>query len=770
MRLVTIAAAIPLLLVATAPRRTTAPVPSGVTTPPASQSSAINGVASPPAADEFVGPFASWSNLREHYGAAGDGTADDTTAIQAALDHLGPENASPVLFLPAGTYRITRPLSLNFPIGVGVVGEDPERTRIVWDGAVGGTMLVVRGVAYSRINRITFDGRGKASVAVEQTWDNTHGNFDTGNEYADDRFVDVEYGIRGGFEGYGFAETSVVRARFIRNTKAGIALGNFNALDLWVWYSLFEDCGVGVTNDPGAGNYRVYDSVFRRSKVADLQMQNTGGFTARGNYSVGSKAFWMSGSPINHPATIDIQDNTIIDPQSALVVRMGNQGPALIMDNAVRSLPNTGGPIISWSTLFGSDVVSIGNTFTVANAVSANGRLVSLDDRIVTRNRIDAMEPLLPGAPPRRQRRLYDVPAGAGVDAIQRLIDLAHAEGSERPIVHLPYGQYSIDRTIAVPAGGVQLAGDGIRTLMRWTGAGRGPVVSLAAPSRTTLRELQIDGNTSADGLVAAGIDQRGARVYAEGVQLRSGHVSNLLVENAGRAQIQLVDFGHAYSAQGTSIRLIGGPSSSTADAGRTVIHSGASSGNRLSYDVSDGAVLVARDLWYEGPAEGGFVRVRSNGSVALQGNRVSTPRGWTPPAFTVDRDARRFTLLTTLFDDRLVVGGGRGRVDVLGLSNLREDGSEPALTIDGDPSLAKVVMLNARQRSKAGGLIPRGTVPLADAGAMDAAFVRAMLVDLRSVPEPSLETVPAGATDLRLFRVWITGGANNLLLSGALR
>src|SRR4029077_708724 len=109
-------------------------------------------------------------------------------------------------------------------------------------------------------------------------------NFDTGNEYSDHSFVDVEYGIHGGFKDHGFAETSIVRSHFLRNSKAGVALGNFNALDIWIWYSTFEDCAVGVTNEPGAGNFRVYGSVFRRSTVSDLFMKNTGAFSKRGNY------------------------------------------------------------------------------------------------------------------------------------------------------------------------------------------------------------------------------------------------------------------------------------------------------------------------------------------------------------------------------------------------------------------------------------------------------------------------------------------------------
>ena len=74
---------------------------------------------------------------------------------------------------------------------------------------------------------------------AEQSWDHEKPHFDTGNEYSDDFFVDVDYGIHDGFMGGGFAESSIRRSRFLRNTKAGVALGNFNALDIWIWDSLF---------------------------------------------------------------------------------------------------------------------------------------------------------------------------------------------------------------------------------------------------------------------------------------------------------------------------------------------------------------------------------------------------------------------------------------------------------------------------------------------------------------------------------------------------
>src|SRR5438034_9004527 len=307
--------------------------------------------------------------------------ADDTVAIEHGLDELGKPGHSPVLFLPHGAYRITNTLVLASSINVSIVGEDPATTTIIWDGEAGGTMIWLNGIAYSRFVRLTFDGKRRASVAVEQSWDMRQPHFDTGNEYSYDDFVDVEYGIHGGFKGGGFAETSIRRSRFLRNSKAGVALGNFNALDIWIWYSLFEDCGTGVTNTPGAGNYHVYNSVFRRSVSADLAMGNTSGFSARGNYSTGSKAFF-TGESTNNPATIDIEGNTIVDPIDDAAIRLGNQGPGLITDNVVRSRALAIGPVVIWRSFIDADVTSLGNTFTVRNTLNGNGRMTSLDDQV----------------------------------------------------------------------------------------------------------------------------------------------------------------------------------------------------------------------------------------------------------------------------------------------------------------------------------------------------------------------------------------------------
>ena len=53
--------------------------------------------------EEFVGPFPSWKNVRD-FGAKGDGTTDDSNAIQAALTDLKTvmTNSYSVLYFPAG--------------------------------------------------------------------------------------------------------------------------------------------------------------------------------------------------------------------------------------------------------------------------------------------------------------------------------------------------------------------------------------------------------------------------------------------------------------------------------------------------------------------------------------------------------------------------------------------------------------------------------------------------------------------------------------------
>ncbi|MGA2140041.1 MAG: glycosyl hydrolase family 28-related protein, partial [Verrucomicrobiia bacterium] len=166
-------------------------------------------------ADEFNGPFASWADLKANYGAVGNGMADDTSALQSALNDLGKSGHAAVLYIPAGTYRITSTVTLQSQQYVSIIGADPNTTTLKWGGSSGGVLLHIDGVAYSRFDRLTFAGSGTAGVLVDQSLTGySQGQyFDSGNEYADDVFQDATYGIRGGNNNLGAAESSVLRCQ-----------------------------------------------------------------------------------------------------------------------------------------------------------------------------------------------------------------------------------------------------------------------------------------------------------------------------------------------------------------------------------------------------------------------------------------------------------------------------------------------------------------------------------------------------------------------------
>lgn len=68
------------------------------------------------------------------YGAVGDGVADDTAALQSAID------ASSAVFFPAGNYKITSALTLN--VGNHLFGEDYQASRITVVGAIAGVTAI----------------------------------------------------------------------------------------------------------------------------------------------------------------------------------------------------------------------------------------------------------------------------------------------------------------------------------------------------------------------------------------------------------------------------------------------------------------------------------------------------------------------------------------------------------------------------------------------------------------------------------------------------
>jgi len=700
--------------------------------------------------EEFLGPFPGWADLKRDYGAAGDGKTDDTAAWQKALDDLrGERRARSVLYVPAGTYRITQTLRMprerhNEGLGSGIWGEDPEKTVLRWDGAPDGVMLLYN-PWYARLGRLTFDGAGRAKTAIQ------FGTaFVTANEISDLLVRDVAFGIEAG-QRDGIAETTVIRCRFQRCSKAAISIQNWNSLDWFVWHSLFEDCAIGVTNQFLAGNFHVYESVFRNSGVADVTIGNTMYFSLRRNWSIGSKAFFVAGG-IGAGCPTTIEGNTILGCRE-VPIQVGNLGPLVLLDNRIAS--EKGGTLVRLAGH--TAALSVGNTFAVAagRPVAAGARYLSIDDRL---------GPLPPAKPPafafapRGRGPVIEVRPGAGAPELQEAILKAASLRGRRPVLHLPAGDYRLGRTVYIPPGcDVQIAGDGKQnaTSLGWSGSGAGPVFWIAGNSRATLRDLSVQAGKQADAIVVGGDPPEGRAVLRQ--VWAGGSDVCFLFDRLARSNVFLQDCGHAGSRIGMKAVGAGadGKGNGPRKAGLAVLYSGATSNNEYSYEVERGGWLLARDVWYESGSHTKFMRCADGGTFVLHNAQVAHPRGEEPPPILVENFRGRLCFVGTNFS---AVGRGADRPHVV----VRGEGRETRLLLLGTHGHGEYLKVEA-PAARAARLLAiqyegAGAKPIADAGAADPAFLLDLLAPTRNVRIPFSDPLPPGAGDVRFYRMCVGG------------
>src|SRR5262249_26730067 len=125
----------------------------------------------------------------------------------------------------------------------------------------------------------------------------------------------------------------------------------------------------------GAGAFEVSNSVFRYSGQDDISIGNVASpYAIRNNYSIGSKQFIITAGT-ETAAPLTISGNTILDTTNSRSMVLGNLGPNVLYDNTIRSLPSvTSGPVVE-----GLNVVALGNTFTVPNAIQNQDWAGSVD-------------------------------------------------------------------------------------------------------------------------------------------------------------------------------------------------------------------------------------------------------------------------------------------------------------------------------------------------------------------------------------------------------
>ena len=175
----------------------------------------------------------------------------------------------------------------------------------------------------------------------------------------------------------------------------------------------------------------------------------------------------------------------------------------------------------------------------------------------------------------------------------------------------------------------------------------------------------------------------------------------------------------------------------------------------------SNGGRVLVRDLWYESGVGPGFARVSGRAEFTADGLRVRPPPGG-EPAFVIDNLTGRVTILATHLDDRIKVTGVGREADVLALALFCEGKLTRCYEDDSRPS-ARGVVLNSRQA----GLLPGiRSVPASGrrGGAPD--FLRTMLRHAREERPAALTARPERVTDVRMFRVLVQRGLENVRLT----
>jgi hypothetical protein len=746
---------------------------------------AVTGPTGP--SDEFIGPFSSWLDLKKDFHAVGDGVTDDTAAVQAALTAVGTTGAyaSPALYVPAGTYLVTQTVTLADGIYLSLVGEDPAKSSFKWGGASGGILFALDGVAYSRIIRLTFDGAGSALSAFEDSTSSTvapghQAYFSTGNEFSDDVFQNAQFGIRAGISGTGVAESTVLRCQFLKNSNTGLMIETANVLDWWVWYSTFLDNGTGVANSQGA--YHVYDSLFERSANGDLYVFNTGLFNFRNNTSIDSSALLNETFYYTNAAPTIVEGNTVVNPTNSkqYALWQGNMGALFLADNVFASPPsdtqcgeatpppnNTDqGCVIEQGGSYGADTFSLGNTYTVMDPVNSGydpqppavSRFLSSGDKIVARSSLDGlMAPTMPGTLPNLNRTIFEVTGTTDVD-IQAAIGKARASCGTKPVVHIPFGNYTINNPVTIPAGcDLQLVGDGGATRLQWAGTGAGPVLDFKGPSQATVRELYVNGNNgTATDILIENADQPGSRVYMLEATLNRDTVANLFVDGLDYTYVESQDIEHAYTitapaTTGTSVKVVGGPQAAAGkpQGGKTVLFAGSSGANYISYGLSNGGSLMVQDTWYEGNNQSTYAVVSDDSTFTLEGSRVALPQG-NGDAIDFTNFNGTATLINNAFSAvTRIQGSGTGSVWMAGnTTDFNVSGATPYLV--NESSTTTGIYTENRWQDPAG----QGSLASPDQGTPTDAFIQQSLAQDRASRFAPISDLPAGVTDVKLYRV----------------
>jgi hypothetical protein len=275
-----------------------------------------------------------------NFGARGDGSSDDTAAINAAIDSVSGSGGGTVI-LPPGTYAVGGSDYVHLKSNITLQGSGPDATVIVAAPGSAPHHLAAEVEASSNITleQLTFDGRGAATALVRLVRSGT-----SGVTIQNCRFQNVGAGkdhfglvIAGAISGVNIRTTAFLN----KGAVQGVGVTAFGgASDITIAESYFEGLYGGVRFDRyqgGCRNIAVTGSTLKNwnkwgilaegadgVRITDNMLENSVGDADDAPFGIsaqaGSKNVVIAGNTLTtageissyNSQNVSIQDNTVI--------------------------------------------------------------------------------------------------------------------------------------------------------------------------------------------------------------------------------------------------------------------------------------------------------------------------------------------------------------------------------------------------------------------------------------------------------------------------
>lgn len=613
--------------------------------------------------EEFNGPFASWANVKTRFNAKGDGKADDTKALQTAIDSLSciplgfnkdAATAYTCIYIPKGHYKISQTLNLRGKIGINIIGEDPADTFIEWAGNDTDTMLLANGSAYYKIARLTFDARNKRQIEGIgihwlQKWNEpkSRSYASLNNEIGDCIFSgNMAIGIGGGYN-WNDSEIKINRCTFDKCKVAGVRITGYNALDYWIWYCKFLNCYSGISSM--SGNFHAYYCYFKQSELTDVESDKGYYTSIRGCFSDNSNVFQYDKGSSSNPFKRIFQDNVISAPYMT-PVQYSHIGKLTFLNNQFDGLRGKQPPttatgdkpyLIYYASWFGTNynVLSIGNNYIYEQPFAISSKypkkIYGLNDSYGKKSMPKGSDfvAAMPVTPAFKKRVIFEIPVKANANVIQQIINNAAKLAGQRPIVHFPVSQYVIDKTIVIPKGSdMQIVGDGYiyaSTLVMakpFTGTS---MIKVKGPSYIEIRDLEISNGPAKylNSIEFENIDQPSSSVHID--QLYSQADTSLFVNGLNYTSFEK---NNSFFSDGNVV--IGGNKQKNGNGTMSVNCFG---GQYTGVSVSNNGVFVAKDCWWEGNARVPL-NLEGDGSITVDGAMMAPAKVDSLPSIKIGK------------------------------------------------------------------------------------------------------------------------------------